>query len=335
MSFRIGIWDHCRYIINREKPYEEMVNYMERMRRAGVTLLNIYLPEVPSLDDYCRAAAVCGMQVEARITPAWAAQDIVCRTLNESEWAQMEAEYGIKISGPCGNHPENRKKFIQSAQTLAEQYQGRIHAIHLDFIRNDNALLLQDYPCRCEACQQLYERFFGTRDLNKELLKLPAVSYKLLALRNENVSRTLRAMRTLTQAHKLDLTIAARANYINSADITAPPVWGLGPAVLEGQDWVQWLDEQLIDRAYPMNYHTNMEPFCSLVNDYLRMLQDKAFSALHVGVGISSSMGENPPEEVAKRLDVLKNANLPGAMLFNKTNIYSNDYCQVIKDFAG
>jgi len=45
-------------------------------------------------------------------------------------------------------------------------------------------------------------------------------------------------------------------------------------------------------------------------------------------------MGVNPPAEVAQRLAVLKDAHLPGAMLFNKTNIYSDDYCQVIRDFA-
>ena len=90
MSFRIGIWDHCRYVVNREKPYDEIARHLERMRKAGVTLADIYLPEVPSLDDYCRAAANCGMLVEARITPEWAGKDVVKRTLPEDLWADME-----------------------------------------------------------------------------------------------------------------------------------------------------------------------------------------------------------------------------------------------------
>ena len=49
-------------------------------------------------------------------------------------------------------------------------------------------------------------------------------------------------------------------------DITDPPVWGLGPAVLEGQDWVAWNDEGLLDGIYTMNYHTDPEFFRSLLD---------------------------------------------------------------------
>ena len=334
MSFRIGIWDHCRYVVNREKPYDEIARHLERMRKAGVTLADIYLPEVPSLDDYCRAAANCGMLVEARITPEWAGKDVVKRTLPEDLWADMEKKYGIRLSGPCGNHPRNRELFVAGAENLVKSYKGRLAAMHLDFIRNDNSLLLQDYPCQCEVCQQLNERFFGVKVLTPEMLAKPAIAYKLVSLRNENVTATVQEMHRISRENSVKLTIAARANYIDSVDITDPPVWGLGPAVLEGQDWVQWLDNGLIDEVYPMNYHTEVDKFQSLINDYLRMLGKKAFTALHPGVGVMSSMGDNPPAAVAERLKRLKDAGLPGAMLFNKINTYTDEYCQVIKEFA-
>jgi len=334
MSFRIGIWDHCRYVVNREKPYDEIARHLERMRKAGVTLADIYLPEVPSLDDYCRAAANCGMLVEARITPEWAGKDVVKRTLPEDLWADMEKKYGIRLSGPCGNHPGNRELFVAGAENLVKSYKGRLASMHLDFIRNDNSLLLQDYPCQCEVCQQLNERFFGVKVLTPEMLAKPAIAYKLVSLRNENVTATVQEMHRISRENSVKLTIAARANYIDSVDITDPPVWGLGPAVLEGQDWVQWLDNGLIDEVYPMNYHTEVDKFQSLINDYLRMLGKKAFTALHPGVGVMSSMGDNPPAAVAERLKRLKDAGLPGAMLFNKINTYTDEYCQVIKEFA-
>ena len=334
MSFRIGIWDHCRYVVNREKPYDEIARHLERMRKAGVTFADIYLPEVPSLDDYCRAAAACGVAVEARITPEWAGPDVIKRTLPEELWQDMEKRYGIRLSGPCGNHPHNRELFVRGAEQLLNEYGSRLQAFHLDFIRNDNALLLQDYPCRCEACQKLNERFFGVKFLTPELLAKPAIAYKLTALRNENVTATVQEMRRISRQHNVTLTIAARANYIDSMDITAPPVWGLGPAVLEGQDWVQWLDRDYIDAVYPMNYHTEMFKFESLVQDYLRLLGEKSFRSLYVGVGVLSSMGENPPAEVAKRLQFLKDAKLPGAMLFNKINTYTDEYCKVISELS-
>ena len=94
------------------------------------------------------------------------------------------------------------------------------------------------------------------------------------------------------------------------------------------------LSNNYIDEVFPMNYHTQIDMFQSLVDDYLRLLGEKAFSALHIGVGVMSTMGENSPEEVSKRLQILKNAGLPGAMLFNKSNIYNDEYCQVIKALA-
>ena len=334
MSFRIGIWDHCRYVVNRQQPYDEIARHLERMRKAGVTWADIYLPEVPSLDDYCRAAANCGVQVEARLTPAWAGKDVVKRTLPEALWQEMENKYGIRLAGPCGNHPENRRKFVAATEKLLQEYSGRLSAFHLDFIRNDNALLLLDYPCQCAECQKLYERFLGVKTLTREQLSNPAIAYKVLSLRNDNVTQTVLELRKLSKKYDLTMTIAARANYIDSADITDPPVWGLGPAVLEGQDWVKWLDNDYIDEVFPMNYHTQIDMFNSLVQDYLRLLGAKAASALHIGVGVSSTMGVNPPEEIAKRLQILKESNLPGAMLFNKTNVYSDDYCDVLKEFA-
>ncbi len=334
MSFRIGIWDHCRYVVNREKPYDEIARHLERMWKAGISVADIYLPEVPSLDDYCRAAANCGMLVEARITPEWAGKGVIKRTLPEDLWAEMEKQYGIRLSGPCGNNPVNRELFVAGTENLVKAYKDRLASFHLDFIRNDNALLLLDYPCQCEACQKLYERFFGVKVLTSEMLAKPAIAYKLLALRNENVTKTVKEMRRISRENNIKLTIAARANYIDSADITAPPVWGLGPAVLEGQDWVRWLDNDYIDEAFPMNYHTEIDKFKSLVSDYLRLLGDKAFTALHIGVGVMSSMGINPPDAVAERLQILKDAKLPGAMLFNKINTYDDEYCKVISDFA-
>ena len=124
-------------------------------------------------------------------------------------------------------------------------------------------------------------------------------------------------------------------NLEHFASKDAMDIAGLGPAVLEGQDWVQWLEKGYIDEVFPMNYHTELDKFQSLVSDYRRLLGDQAYSALHIGVGVISSMGENPPAAVAERLQILKEAKLPGVMLFNKTNIYNDEYCKVIKEFAG
>ena len=335
MSFRIGIWDHCRYVVNREQPYDEMARHLERMRNAGVTLTNIYLPEVPSLSDYCRAAANCGMELEARLTPEWASPAVVRRTLPEEEWQRMEQTLGIRLSGPCGNREDNRNLFLAGAEKIVSEYGSQLASLHLDFIRNDNALTLLDFPCQCDVCKELYKRFFGVEILSPEMRRDPAVLCKLTAIRCQNITATVEGMKRIVDSCGLRLSIAARANYVNSADITEPPVWGLGPAVLEGQDWADWADKGLIDELFPMNYHTEIELFKSVLRDHRRILGEKSAKMLFPGIGVESSMGINSPEEVARRIELVKEASLPGVMLFNKSNIYDDNYCQVIKDFSG
>ena len=333
MSFQLKIWDHCRYVKDRQKPYDEMARHLETMAGAGISASVIYMPEVISLDDYCRAAEQAGMAVEARISPAWGVKDPVRRTLPEKDLQEMEKRFGIRLSGICGNHPHNRTAFLASAEALAERFADRIQAIHLDFIRNDNALLMMDYPCQCDVCQALYRRYFNCAVPTREMLRDPAVQYKLLAIRNDNIRKTVCSMRELTNRHGLRLTMAARANYLNSRDITDPPVWGLGPAVLEGQDWVAWNDEGLLDGIYTMNYHTDPELFRSVLDDHLRLTAEHR-DRLWSGIGISSSMGEIPPSGAAQRLELVRAAGLPGAVFFNKTNVYSEEYLTVFRQFA-
>lgn len=334
-NFQIGIWDHCRYVSDREHPYDAMARHLERMRGCGVSISDIYLPEVISLDDYCRAAQNCGIAVEARITPSWSAPDsVVKRTLPENQWRDMESRFGIRLAGPCGNRADNRKRFVQAAAQLAEEFSRRLHSIQLDFIRNDNALLLQDYPCHCDECRTLYRRFFGCDQLGEKELATPSIQYKLLALRCENIERTVREMHEITQRNGLTLSIAARANYANSSDITSTPVWGLGPALLEGQDWVRWSDLNLVENISTMNYHTDLALFSSTLADHRRLLEDRAVDLLTPGIGVDSSMGRLSAANVAERLKLIHESGLHGARLFNKSNLYDADLCATIREFA-
>ena len=52
------------------------------------------------------------------------------------------------------------------------------------------------------------------------------------------------------------------------------------------------------------------------------------------GIGISSSMGEIPPSGAAQRLELVRAAGLPGAVFFNKTNLYSEEYLAVFRQFT-
>ncbi len=331
--FEIKIWDHCRYVLNRTAPYDEMARHLEACARAGITTANIYLPEVISLPDYCRAAANAGLKVEARIFPAWNNPSPVLRTLPESQWLDMEKRFGIRLGKTCLNHPDNRRIFLKNIAELLDEYAQQLAGVHLDFIRNDNAVLLMPYPCQCEGCRQERHHYFGKELLTSEDLTNPAILYKELDFRNRNVRRTVEDAKKLVGARGLQLTIAARANYLNEPDITTEPVWGLGPAVCEGQDWVDWLNDGIIDAAYPMNYHTDSQTFRQLLTDYKRLAGNNLHRVFS-GVGLSSSMGVLTDDALRQHLITVRELGFPGAVIFNKTNIYTENQFTILRESA-
>lgn len=330
MSFKLMCWDHARYVTNNSSPYEEMVREMARKKSIGIETVIIYMHEVINLDDYCRAAAANGIAVQCWITPDTWIDNPIKRVLPEKKWQKMDDSYGIRLKRPCLNHPHNRKSMIDNARKLAEEYTDRIEAVQLDAIRFENALLSLKFSCECEACRALRKRFFGYEILNEEDLLNPAVLYKELDIKNNSVSQIVEAVRNITNKNNLALTMAARSNYLNQVDIKEAPVWGLGPAVLEGQDWVKWHDNAWVDEIYPMNYHLNETFFMSVLENHIRLLQG-AISNLYCGIGVETSMGKNPPEQIAKYIRKIKDFGLPGCVFFNKKDVFEHEYEAVIK----
>lgn len=326
-------WDHARYVTNTSSPYEEMVREMARKKAIGIETIIIYMHEVISLDDYCRAAAENDITVQCWITPESWIDNPIKRVLPEEKWEEMETRYGIQLKKPCLNHPDNRKSMINNAKKLMDEFGNRIEAIHLDGIRSENAILSFQFPCECEACRALRKRFLGYEVLNKKDLQNPAILYKELDIKNSNVSEIVRVLHKKTHKSHLALTMAARVNYLNQPDIEDSPVWGLGPAILEGQDWVKWHDNGWVDAIYPMNYHLNETYFTDILDSHIRLLQG-AVSNLYCGIGVESSMGKNTPEQIVKYIKKIKDRGLPGCVFFNKSDVFEPEYEPVIKQAA-
>ncbi|NLF94988.1 MAG: hypothetical protein GX564_13970, partial [Oligosphaeraceae bacterium] len=95
---QISVWDHARYVLDRENPFPEMAAQMHLLSEAGVRKCNIYLPTVGNLDAYLAAAAEVNMAVEARIHPREEIPRPVLRTMPETRWQEMEARHGIRLA---------------------------------------------------------------------------------------------------------------------------------------------------------------------------------------------------------------------------------------------
>ena len=325
----ISIWDHSRYVKDRSNPYPEMAAMLRRFAEAGISRTDIYLPEVGNLDAYCRAAAEAGMAVEARLHPQHAMEHPPMRVLTEEQRRHMKEKQGIVLEAPCPCHPEFERQLAAAAERVLAQYGDRLMGLQLDFIRGPNACCLLDYPCGCEACRAARQRYYGFEMPPEAVLREPWYLYKETARLNAHVRSALIAVAAVTHRFGRKLSMAARSNYANCGGAHG----GLGPAVLEGQDWAEWATDALLDEIIPMNYHTNHESFVAHLQAHLRLMAGTSVKFTS-GVARESSMGLLPPSEFRRRFEAMSAAGVQGAFIFNKTNIYSDDYLSVIREYA-
>ncbi|MHC4872071.1 MAG: glycoside hydrolase family 10 protein [Planctomycetota bacterium] len=322
-------WDRASYAENET----ELKQAMERAASFGITRL---LPHVKSFDfplkKYCEAAREVGIKVSPWVKPTFSAQNLVKRTLSPENRERQLKQFGFELLRACMNNEQNREQGLSGINKLIEDHTGLIEGIHLDYVRNDNALLLKDYPCECETCKESRKKWLGHETLTREDLQNTAVMYKELTVRNGSVTSHVRNVKKLTADSELKLSMAARANYLNQPDIKEDPVYGLGPAVYEGQDWQAWAEEGLFDFICTMNYHTNPEIFTEMLNDHLRLLADTP-AEFYTGIGIESSMGSLTPEKAEVLLNKAKETSAAGCNLFHFEAVTS-EYKDVLNNFC-
>ena len=325
----ISIWDHSRYVKDRSNPYPEMAAMLRRFAGAGISRTDIYLPEVGNLDAYCKAALEAGMTVEARLHPEHAMEHPPMRVLTEAQRSRMKAEQGMVLEAPCPCHPEFERQLAAAAERVLAQYGDRLMGLQLDFIRGPNARCLLDYPCGCEACRAARERYYGFEMPPEAVLREPWYLYKETARLSAHVRSTVVAVAAVTHRFGRKLSMAARSNYANCGDYDGD----MGPAVLEGQDWAEWATDGIIDEIIPMNYHTNHEYFVDNLQAHLRLMAGTPVKFTS-GVARESSMGLLPPSEFRRRFEAMAAAGVQSAFIFNKTNLYPDEYLSVIQEYA-
>ena len=329
---QISIWDHARYVTDQSNPRPETIAYMKRLVDAGIRRVLVYWPRLAAPDCYLDAAAETGLEVEIWIHPERMMKNPPMRVLSEEQCQAMRKNLDIALHFPCPNHPEYHRQTLAVAEEFAAQYGGRIHGLHLDYFRSANFICCLDYPCGCEVCRAERKRYFGFEMPSADDLKAPWYIYKETARLAARLHALVADLHALAASKGLNLSMAARTNYANCMDIFAKPVWGLGPATLEGQDWVKWADDGIIDEIIPMNYHPVIERFANNLDAHLRLLAGTR-AKFTSGVGVYSSMGVVPPADVRARLQLLRDRGVQGACLFNGAP-FTDDYLQVVRDFA-
>ena len=330
---KIKIWDHARFVLDKANPYPEYKSMFRLLADNGVSHIHAYLPEIGDLKAYCQAAGEAGISVDAWINPAKELPNPPLRMITEEQMEEMYRTQGIRLKGPCPNHPEYKRQMLEVIGNRLAEYGDLLNGIHLDFIRSINSMLAEMFPCGCEACRALRMKYFGFEMPSDNDRKMHSYIYKEHAILNRNITETVAAIHKLTQQFGKQLSMAARSDYANSADIWVKPVWGIGPAVLEGQDWADWGADGLVDAINTMNYHTDFGYFMDNLNAHLRLMKG-AKAVLSPGVAVQSSMGTNEPDAFEMRMRAIHDSGAKSLCIFCKPDTYSPEYLRIIRKYS-
>jgi|GEM_PF-2444391 len=208
----------------------------------------------------------------------------------------MQDTSGKTIPWLSISHPKNVQFEINSLLEMAGH--APIDGIHLDYMR---------YPGReadyGPAARKSFEAQMGRTLPNwpKEVLGPLKAQYQ--SFRQQEIHRAMHQISSAVKAEFPRLTLSVA-------------VWGAWPdcADAQGQDWPVWAKEGWVDWIIPMNYTDNPDQFAGWLD--LQRAQPGVAERLLPGIGLISSNAELSPAQLLTQLHLVKDRNLPGAILY-------------------
>jgi len=206
-----------------------------------------------------------------------------------------------------------------------------VKGICLDGIRYANMAIQEDFPCDCENCHARREPWLGHGTLTEQDRRDPSIMYKEIQTKNKVISGVVSQLAQAVHEAGAELSIAARTVYAGrDEEFKDGPARGYGASVFEGQDWQAWCDNGWLDVIHFMNYSTDMVRFERLARTHQALVGDTQ-TAIHEGIGVSSSAGELSPEMFKRQIDIVKDLGMPGITIFSWGQT-SEDHMTVLRD---
>jgi len=323
-SIRLAVWGHPYIEFPEGRDDQDTINAaFSRMSDAGISIYFAFIatekkilwaskivpkPSIDMLSRLVKAGKASGVEVHPII--GFGSISPFFRLFPERTYkARSEVDLPQWAEGwVCPSWKENRDLTIKVGEELLEGYE--VGGLHMDYMRYPNAGILAQNPCLCEACRKLRMDWLGKEALDENDLKSQGIVYKEIEARNLCVRETVEGLRRITRERGLKLSLAARANYVNDA-------------VVEGQDWVSWCRDGLLDMVSPMSYTTKFDNFRRLLEEHVRLVGDS--TSLFEGIGRSSSAGVLTPEEMMLQIGLAKERGLPGITIFHFNALTARD----------
>ncbi|MDD2502833.1 MAG: hypothetical protein PHG58_03100 [Clostridia bacterium] len=213
----------------------------------------------------------------------------------------------------CPSQESNCKLVYDIMMESIENY--KIQGIHLDYIRYPNVSYSLKYPCECAACREYRINWFGKEVFSGEDMKDPGKLYKELTMRAEFIKGFVQKIRNLTSSAGIELSMAAREKYTHFA-------------LAEGQDWVEWSKEGLVDVISPMSYSPDFNTFKDFVDEHIQLLKNGK-SIYFAGIGRNSDKGELSSGELIRQLQYASENGVKGCTIFHFGALTDEDFRRI------
>ncbi|MEI6500842.1 MAG: hypothetical protein WCP21_07425 [Armatimonadota bacterium] len=313
---------------------DAVVEKLQRLRATGVYFM---IPEAQVLaePDPWRALGEklreAGLEIQLGFLPFSEPPDPTPEMLRRRYVYVQDGK--TRHDGLCPAWPENRLLALHRAQQLCDLLQPT--ALHLDHLRYhfaSNQSFGQNleweeggkwvatyHHCACALCQTERLELLG-REPNEWDRHHPGYVFKRLQQRAEHVEEVLRGLRRLGNERGLKLTCAVRSQY-------------LARALVEGQDWVRWCKEGLLDSISPLNYSPALDTVLGRFKENQRLLQHLRIEVLE-GLARQSSAGQASAEQLAEQVRRVVELGAPGVALCHLETLTDED-CALLGAQAG
>lgn len=305
---------------------------LDRARRLQLTGVYVMVPENDLLNnsaamrellDRCRDA---GLQAHVGWLPFSEPPQPTPEMLRRRYVYDDEGQWQYK--NLCPAWPENRLLAVHRAQVLLETLQPE--ALHLDYIRycfancqslgenlewDEGGKWFDTYHrCQCPLCQTERLELIG-REPTPWDERHPGYIYHQLRQREHNITESLQGIREVCQQAGVQLSAAVRAIY-------------LGRALIEGQNWVAWCRDGLLDVFSPMNYSPDPAVVARRLAENRRLLPGSRARWVE-GLAWRSSAGQPTALALQQQIKQVQEAGVDGVALFHLGILDDEIECQL------
>jgi len=190
----------------------------------------------------------------------------------------------------CPARPQVRARALAAAVEIMDRYPDA--GVHLDYVRFESG-----QHCYCDHCRQTFRGVHGVDPLN-----LAPLDPRWVTWRAEQVTDLVRRVRQAADARSPRRVVSAAVFSIPDPNQAF---------VEQGQKWVRWLEDGLLDFAVPMNYVTSHGEFSRWTRNALAAA---AGLKIHIGVGLFEF--EKDTREAAVQVRLARQLGAGGVVLF-------------------